>query len=305
MTSLHQYLPKQASIDLHAPAAFDGASANFASLLRATKPVRIRMLVTPAMAKTWLETTNVNNRPLSEMHWMKIWLDIAEGRWKYNGEPISFGTNGALLNGQHRLQACAEGDTPIDTDVIFGLDPEAMSTIDIGKVRTAANIAHLEGIQNATVACAAAHLILLHENGGIQQLGNKQVEPSKTKVNERVRIDHRISDLAGRAAGLGREPRPSTGNGLLLLPFQRPKPRVGGTVLRPTGERRRAHEARSRLPVAGASAHEQRGKGKAAAPRNRGAVLQGVDRLPEWQAGEMSPLEQRRRESREVSGDLT
>lgn len=208
MTSLHQYLPKQASIDLHAPAAFDGASANFASLLRATKPVRIRMLVTPAMAKTWLETTNVNNRPLSEMHWMKIWLDIAEGRWKYNGEPISFGTNGALLNGQHRLQACAAGDTPIDTDVIFGLDPEAMCTIDIGKVRTAANIAHLEGIQNASVACAAAHLILLHENGGIQQLGNKQVEPSKTKVNERVRIDHRISDFAGRAAGLGRSLAP-------------------------------------------------------------------------------------------------
>lgn len=208
MTSLHQYLPKQASIDLHAPAAFDGASANFASLLRATKPVRIRMLVTPAMAKAWLETTNVNNRPLSEMHWMKIWLDIAEDRWKYNGEPISFGTNGALLNGQHRLQACAAGDAPIDTDVIFGLDPEAMSTIDIGKVRTAANIAHLEGIQNATVACAAAHLILLHENGGIQQLGNKQVEPSKTKINERVRIDHRISDLAGRAAGLGRSLAP-------------------------------------------------------------------------------------------------
>ena len=204
MTSLHQYSPKQASIDLHAPAAFDGASANFASLLRATKPVRIRMLVTPAMAKAWLEPTNVNNRPLSEMHWMKIWLDIAEGRWKYNGEPISFGTNGALLNGQHRLQACAEGDAPIDTDVIFGLDPGAMSTIDIGKVRTAANIAHLEGIQNATVACAAAHLILLHENGGIQQLGNKQVEPSKTKVNERVRIDHGISDVAGCAAGLGR-----------------------------------------------------------------------------------------------------
>lgn len=204
MTSLHQFLPRQSSIDLQAATAFDGASANLASLLRASKPVRIRMLVTPALAKTWLETNNVKNRPLSEMHWMKIWLDIAEGRWKYNGEPISFGTNGALLNGQHRLQACAEGDTPIDTDVIFGLDPEAMSTIDIGKVRTAANIAHLEGIQNATVACAAAHLILLHENGGIQQLGNKQVEPSKTKVNELVRIDHRISDIAGRAAGLGR-----------------------------------------------------------------------------------------------------
>lgn len=206
MSSLQQFLPQQPSVDLP-PAAVPRSGMNtdnFASLLRATKPVRLRMLVTPAMAKHWLETTNVRNRPLSEMHWTKLWLDIAEERWRYNGEPISFGSNGALLNGQHRLKACAEGDTPIDTDVIFGLDPEAMSTIDIGKVRTAANIAHLDGIQNAVVACAAAHLILLHENGGIQQLGNKQVEPSKTKVNERVRTDHTISDIAGRAAGMGR-----------------------------------------------------------------------------------------------------
>jgi hypothetical protein len=206
MSSLQQFSPKQPSVDLP-PAAVPRSGMNtdnLASLLRATKPVRLRMLVTPDMAKHWLETTNIRNRPLSEMHWMKLWLDIAEGRWRYNGEPISFGSNGALLNGQHRLKACAEGDTPIDTDVIFGLDPEAMSTIDIGKVRTAANIAHLDGIQNAVVACAAAHLILLHENGGIQQLGNKQVEPSKTKVNERVRTDHRIPDIAGRAAGMGR-----------------------------------------------------------------------------------------------------
>ena len=205
MTSSQQFSPKQASIDLQAPATLGGmTTGNFASLLRATTPIRIRMLVAPDMAKEWLETTNIKNRPLSEAHWMKIWLDIIESRWKYNGEPISFGTNGALLNGQHRLQACAESETSIDTDVIFGLDPEAMNTIDIGKVRTAANIAHLEGVENATASCAAAHLILLHENGGIQQLGNKDVEPSKPKVNERVRSDRRISAVAGHASGMGR-----------------------------------------------------------------------------------------------------
>ena len=205
MTSSQQFSPKQAPSDLHVPASLGGnTTTDLASLLRATKPTRLRMLVTPTMAKHWLETANVKNRPLSEMHWMKIWLDIAEGRWQYNGEAISFGTNGALLNGQHRLQACAEGEIPIDTDVIFGLDPEVMNTIDIGKVRTAANIAHLDGVENATAACAAAHLILLHENGGIQQLGNKGVEPSKTKINERVRNDRRISTVAGHASGMGR-----------------------------------------------------------------------------------------------------
>jgi hypothetical protein len=205
MSSSQQSSPRQVSIDLQASAASIGAITDkFASLLKATKPIRLRMLVTPAMAAHWLEATNTKNRPISEMHWMKIWLDIVEGRWRYNGEPISFGTNGALLNGQHRLRACAASEISIDTDVIFGLDPEAMSTIDIGKVRTAANIAYLEGVENAHAACAAAHLILLHENGGIQQLGNKQAEPSKTKVNERVRADRRISKVAGHASGMGR-----------------------------------------------------------------------------------------------------
>ena len=106
MTLLQQFSPKQPSIDLQAPATFGGITADhFASLLRATTPIRHRMLVAPDMATHWLETTNIKNRPLSEAHWMKIWLDIVEGRWKYNGEPISFGTNGALLNGQHRLKA--------------------------------------------------------------------------------------------------------------------------------------------------------------------------------------------------------
>ena len=160
--------------------------------------------MTPAMAKHWLETANTNNRPLKELDWMKIWLDIMEGRWQYNGEPISFGSNGALLNGQHRLKACAESGVALDTDVIFGLDPEARSTMDIGSVRTAADIAHLEGTENATAACAAAYLILIHEKGGIQQLRNQRLVPSKTKVNERVRTDSRISEVAGRASGLGR-----------------------------------------------------------------------------------------------------
>ena len=225
MTSSQQFSPTQASIDLHVPASPGGDTTNnLASVLRATKPTRLRMLVTPAMAKHWLETANVKNRPLSEMHWMKLWLDIVEGRWKYNGEAISFGTNGALLNGQHRLRACAEGEIAIDTDVIFGLDPEVMNTIDIGKVRTAANIAHLDGVENATAACAAAHLILLHENGGIQQLGNKGVEPSKTKVNERVRNDRRISTVAGHASGMGRglaSPRVMT-FGYYLFSAQKP-----------------------------------------------------------------------------------
>lgn len=205
MPTSQQSSPQQSPTDLAAPAVFGGTTKhNLAALLAATRPIRLRMLVMPDMAKHWLETTNTRNRPLSELHWMKIWLDIVEGRWRYNGEPISFGANGALLNGQHRLRACAESETVIDTDVIFGLDPEVMNTIDIGKVRTAANIAHLEGVENAAAACAAAHLILLHETGGIQQLGNKQAEPSKTKINERVRTDHRIAEIAGRATSRGR-----------------------------------------------------------------------------------------------------
>src|ERR1039458_6783003 len=116
-------------------------TTNLDSLLNATTPVRIRVMVAPATAKHWLEIANKKNRKKVDGHWLEIAIEMEEGRYKYNGLPILFGSDGVLLDGQHRLTACVEAGVTFDTDVVFGLDPTVLDTIDTNVVpRTAAHV---------------------------------------------------------------------------------------------------------------------------------------------------------------------
>jgi hypothetical protein len=179
--------------------------ANLDSLLRATTPIHIRLAVTPAIAKYWLETANQKNRKPIDGHWLEIGIDMEQGRWKYNGATIKFGSDGVLLDGQHRLLACVEANVPFETDVVFGLDPSVLDTIDTDILpRTAAHVAQMEGIENATGSSAIAYLLLVHESHGIQRVQNAECKPTKTEVIARVKADSRIAGIAGRSTGWAR-----------------------------------------------------------------------------------------------------
>lgn len=174
------------------------------SLLRATVPFRIRMAVTPDLAKRWLEVNTKNRRP-TDGHWLEIAIDMEQGRWKYNGEALKFGSDGVLLDGQHRLIACVESEMPFDTDVVFGLDPGVLDTIDTNVLpRTAAHIAQLEGVENATGSSALAYLLLVHETHGIHRVQNSDCKPTKTQVIARAKSDPRIAQIAGRSTAWAR-----------------------------------------------------------------------------------------------------
>jgi hypothetical protein len=178
---------------------------NLDSLLRATTPIRIRIMVTPAIAKHWLDETNKKNRKPTDGHWLEIAIDMEQGRWKYNGETIKFGSDGVMLDGQHRLLACVEAGVPFDTDVIFGLDPGVLDTIDTDHLpRTAAHVAQMEGVENATGSAALAYLLLVHEKYGIHRIQNVDCKPTKTEVIARVKADRRIAGIAGRSMAWSR-----------------------------------------------------------------------------------------------------
>jgi hypothetical protein len=173
--------------------------SNIDQLLHASEPIRFRMLVTPEMAKRWLDANTKNRKP-TDGHWLEIAIDMEQCRWKYNGASIKFGKDGVLLDGQHRLMACVESRTPFDTDVVFGLDPGVLDTIDTNVLpRTAAHIAQLEGVENATGSSALAYLLLVHEKHGIHRVQNVGCKPTKTEVIARVKADPRVAPIAGRA----------------------------------------------------------------------------------------------------------
>lgn len=170
--------------------------------------IRMRTTVTPQQAKAWLEQANTRNRPLSELHWMGMAIDMMEGRWEYNGDAIRFSNSGVLLDGQHRLRACVESNVPFETDVIFGLDPTVMDTIDIGRGRRASDVVALKGVENAITACAAASLLLVHQKHGLQRVQSPDAYPTKTEVSAFVVANPRLSQVAGHAAGLGKRLAP-------------------------------------------------------------------------------------------------
>jgi hypothetical protein len=163
----------------------------------------MRMMVTPELAKQWLEA-NTHNRPLSEELVIAYMVDMLDGRWQYNGDAIRFDHTGRLIDGQHRLHACIEAGVPFETDVVTGLAPEAIRTIDIGRVRTAGHIAHLEGVENASVACAIAGLAVLHRKYGIERMNDPRHKPTKTEIVEAARtlagLDAAIAYVPGRLA---------------------------------------------------------------------------------------------------------
>lgn len=162
----------------------------------------MRMMVTPELAKQWLES-NTHNRPLSEELVIAYMVDMLDGRWQYNGDAIRFDHTGRLIDGQHRLHACAEAGVPFETDVVTGLAPSAMRTIDIGRVRTAGHIAHLEGVENASVACAIAGLAVLHRKYGIERMNDPRYKPTKTEIVEAARTLTGLDPAIVRARMLG------------------------------------------------------------------------------------------------------
>lgn len=91
--------------------------------------------ITPELAKFWLENNNSRNRKIIREHVKMLATDIMNGQWMQNGQPIVFGTDGNILNGQHRLAACVEANLPIENMVATGVDPNAFSTYDTNKRR--------------------------------------------------------------------------------------------------------------------------------------------------------------------------
>lgn len=94
--------------------------------------------VTPALAAEWLEH-NTHNRPVKWRSVKQYAGAIRRGEWKLNGDSIRFDYNGVLIDGQNRLWAIVEADTPVTTLVGTGLEPEAQDTIDIGARRSLAD----------------------------------------------------------------------------------------------------------------------------------------------------------------------
>ncbi len=114
--------------------------------------------VTPKIAEQLLEK-NTLNRPLHDYAVHKYVRMIKNGEWKPNGQTVSIAPDGTLLDGQHRLWAIIEADTPVKLLIANNVPKESFPTIDQGVGRTACDVFTIEKIPNPKTVSSALNRI--------------------------------------------------------------------------------------------------------------------------------------------------
>lgn len=124
--------------------------------------------ITPDVAKMLLEG-NVDNRNLRPRTVQRYARDMAGGSWQLTHEAIGIDAEGNLVDGQHRLRAVIEADTPVWMTVAYYVPMEARRVIDDGARRNAADTANFANAIGFRVThkhtSVARRLLLSYELG--------------------------------------------------------------------------------------------------------------------------------------------
>lgn len=149
--------------------------------------------ITPQRAAEYLRHNTNNYRKISRATVAMYAQDIEAGRWQLNGEPIVFGVDGILKNGQHRLAAIVKSNKPVNMVVVRGVDSD-VSVFDVGKVRSAQQLVEANGYTVNNSVVSAVSLLL-----------NQVSPPPKSYVSTYVQEHHSELMRAYRAATAGIE----------------------------------------------------------------------------------------------------
>lgn len=121
-------------------------------------------LIGPERARQMLLKLN-NPRPLSQAT-VDNYVDVMRRKdWAFNGDPIRFNEDGALIDGQHRLQAIIKSGVAQKMLVIHGLGDDTFETIDVGKKRSHGDLLAICGHTDGVMLGAMARGLIIYESG--------------------------------------------------------------------------------------------------------------------------------------------
>ena len=120
-----------------------------------------QILVYPWMAKIMMEH-NIDNRPPSPSRVRKAKDHIETETFVMISQGISFAKEHPyhLNNGQSRLTACIETDTPIYLNIVFGESREAFKYIDRPGIRTSPDALTILKVEHPRTTAAIVHLLM-------------------------------------------------------------------------------------------------------------------------------------------------
>lgn len=165
----------------------------------------VLLSITPATAKAILDTYNIENRAFKSYKTRQLVSAMRAGDWRVTGESIKF-SDRRLLDGQNRLRACAESNTPITTHVVFGVKDDAFAYIDTGASRTPGDVLSIVGVSNPNIIAHVITWINTLENfPGLRS--RIQLTPSQI-----LHLHRTVYTDAGEHVMWGRELQSATGS---------------------------------------------------------------------------------------------
>jgi hypothetical protein len=161
-------------------------------------------VITPPMAAILFLEYNPHNRdwrPDGPRSCREYSRRMTAGQWKKNNATVGFYCDGQIEDGQHRLSAAALAGYTLEVTIVFGIQRDAIVTVDDGLARHGSDHAKLNGILNASVKqtiikTAAAYLV---------KAGDKDAAlKSEAEIFEAIKMRDALLDEAieiGKASG--------------------------------------------------------------------------------------------------------
>lgn len=164
------------------------------------KPTAQIMTTTPQMAEEWLKKNKVN-RHMSDPVAAKYARDMNRKRWWFCPDPIVFGVDGSLYNGQHRLTAQVLSLSTIDWIVVYDAPAESQHIMDTQKARSLKDVLTFNGEENAQFLAPVGRQVALITSN---QLGSGRWVMSHGEILEAINTypDVRLSaEIANKSRG--------------------------------------------------------------------------------------------------------
>ena len=173
-------------------------------------------VITPERARKLLDQTaqlGFNNRSIRQARVEKLSHAISLGQWQLTHQPLAITTDGAVLDGQHRLQAIVMADKEVEMLVVRDAAPETFSVVDTGAARTTGDALKISGFTDVNHLSAAVRGFIAYDQivGTTDQFKKMSALITSTDVLEflddpdRRQVAQRaISEASRTANGLAR-----------------------------------------------------------------------------------------------------
>jgi hypothetical protein len=149
--------------------------------------------LTPATCALLFLTHNSHNRAWRPNSSVEYARRMSQQKWKWNSTTIGFYVDGIMEDGQHRTASAALSGFTWEVVVVYGIERDAIDTVDDNMRRSGADHAGLDGITDAN----RKQQIVKSAAGYFVKAGNKDAAlRSPAEVKAAIETDNQLLELA-------------------------------------------------------------------------------------------------------------